>query len=83
MVPVAAGREGRGAGGSLGKAAKVRWKAGVSVFLRASSVVFPVKKGGKTNFYCTGAKPHTHGVNDQMCLFRCILLADLDLFGLN
>lgn len=44
MGPVAAGRKGRGAGGSLGKAAEGRWKAGVSVFLRASSVVFP---GGK------------------------------------
>lgn len=42
MSPVAAGRKGRGAGGSLGKAAEVGWKAGVSVFLRASSVVFPV-----------------------------------------
>lgn len=44
MGPVAAGRKGRGPGGSLGKAAKVRWKAGVSVFLRASSVVFPGRK---------------------------------------
>jgi len=43
---VAAGREGWGAGGSLGKAAEGQWKAGVSVFLRASSVVFPGRKEG-------------------------------------
>lgn len=44
LGPVAAGRKGRGAGGGLGEVAEGGWKAGVSVFLRASSVVFP---GGK------------------------------------
>lgn len=80
MGPVAAGRKGRGARGSLGKAAKVGWKAGVSVFLRASSVVFPGRKEGEKRCNQRRTCDRAKTVH-QVCVTVCVF-TDASVFSL-